>query len=166
MAQAEPSGERPSWDMPHVKSLDDLAALVVARGREPGQDLYVRWSEGPAVDLAGGGTEQSSRDALTGVLMPGLSANSLRAEPWWDDRPLRLWLARRLHDYRHLAELHGPGVQAWVLAGQERGRGPDNEPLVVCCEPLGWVDESALAECDGVLAEHGAGDWGPLDRRT
>jgi Family of unknown function (DUF6098) len=82
----------------------------------------------------------------------------------WDDRPLRLWLARRLHDYRHLAELRGPDVRAWVLAGQERGRGPDNEPLVICCHPLAWVEESALAECAVVLAEHGAPGWGPLDR--
>lgn len=151
--------------MPHVTSLDELAALVVAvSAQPPGQDLYVRWSEGPAADLADGGAEQSSRDGLTGVPLPGLSANPLRVEPWWADRPLRLWLARRLHDYRHLAELRGPGVRAWVLAGQERGRGPDNEPLVICCKPLAWVDESALAECEAVLADHGAAGWGPLDR--
>lgn len=150
--------------MPHVSSLDEMTALILATDTEPGQELYVRWSEGPAVDLASGGTEQSSRDGLTGVLMPGLSANPLRAEPWWGDRPLRLWLARRLHDYRHLRELRGPGVQAWILAGRECGRGPDNEPLVICCQPLAWVDESALAECEHILTEYGAPGWGPLDR--
>jgi hypothetical protein len=149
-----------------VTTLAELAALAEAAGPPAGRDLYVRWSQGPAADLAAGGGEQSSRDGLTGVLMPGLSANPLQVEPWWDGRPLRVWLARRLHDYRHLRELRGPGVRAWVLAGVERGRGPDNEPLVICREPLAWVEEPALAECERVLAEHGArDDWGPLDRR-
>jgi hypothetical protein len=95
----------------------------------------VRWSRGPETDLtAAGGTGQSSQDALTGVLMPGLSANPLRAEAWWGDRSLELWVARRLFDYRHLRELRGPGVRAWILAGEEQGRGPDNEPLVRCLQ--------------------------------
>jgi hypothetical protein len=151
--------------MPALASLDELAELVEATGPPAGRDLYVRWSQGPAADLGDGTAEQSSRDGLTGVLMPGLSANPLRVEPWWGDRPLRLWLARRLHDYRHLRDLRGPGVRAWVLTGQVCGRGPDNEPLVICRKPLAWVEEPALAECERVLAEHGAQDWGPLDRR-
>jgi hypothetical protein len=52
-----------------------------------------------------------------------------------------------------------------VLAGEERGRGPDNEPLVVCHKALAWVDEPALAECERVIAELGGDGWGPIDRR-
>ncbi|GLZ29977.1 hypothetical protein Lesp02_21670 [Lentzea sp. NBRC 105346] len=135
--------------MPTLRTLDDLAALV--EGRE---DLYVRWSKGPDEDAA-----EASKDALTGVELPGLSANPLAVEPWWEDRPVRLWVARRLYDYRHLRELRGPDVRAWVLAGREQGRGPDNEPLVTCDEAVAWIADEALAECEQLV-----GDWGPLSR--
>jgi hypothetical protein len=150
--------------MPTIDRLDDLAALV-ASGAD---DVYVRWSEGPDVDLAGDSAgEQSSRDALTGVPLPGLSANPLVVEPWWGRRPVRLWVARRLHDYRHLREIHGPRVRPWVLEGDIRGRGPDNEPLVACRRPIAWIADTVLKECEDVMARHAtAADWGPLDRRT
>jgi hypothetical protein len=147
-----------------VHDLDELAALVEKTG--PAERLYVRWSKGPADDLAGGpDDEQSSHDGLTGITLPGLSANSLRVEPWWGERPVRLWVARRLYDYRHLRELRGPGVRPWVLAGRERGRGPDNEPLVTCDRAIAWISETALRECERAVAEQGGQDgWGSLDR--
>jgi Family of unknown function (DUF6098) len=80
----------------------DLGALVDLVNRETGE-LYVRWSHGRQVN----GDGMSSRDGLTGVSLPGLSANPLRVEPWWGGRSLRLWLARRLYDYRHLKDLRG-----------------------------------------------------------
>lgn len=143
--------------MPTIRDLDELAALLES-GR--GEELYVRWSRGPDDDMG----EQSSRDALTGVTMPGLSANALRVEPWWGDRSLRLWVARRLYDYRHLRELRGPGVRPWVLAGDERGRGPDNEPLVVCRRPIAWVSEEALRQCEEAVRAQEAPGWGSLNR--
>lgn len=151
--------------MKTVHNLDELAALVQEEAGSAGH-LYVRWSKGPAEDLAGGPTnEQSSRDGLTGVTLPGLSANPLRVEPWWGDRPVRLWLARRLYDYQHVRERRGPGVRPWVLAGEERGRGPDNEPLVVCRRAIAWIAEAALRECEQAVAEQGGSDgWGSLDR--
>lgn len=137
--------------------LSDLVALV--EDRAPARELYVRWSQGPDAD-----SDRSSRDGLSGVRLPGLSANSLAVEPWWGDRPLRLWVARRLHDYRHLRERRGPGTRPWILEGTEVGRGPDNEPLVECHHPIGWIADDALAECERLVDEHAATSWGPLDR--
>jgi hypothetical protein len=141
-----------------VHSLDDLAGLVRA---EDGDNLYVRWSKGPDVDT---GTTPTSRDALTGVELPGLSASPLRVEPWWD-RSLRLWLARRLYDYRHLRELRGPGVRPWILRGAEVARGPDNEPLVECDQALAWVADSVLSEAERLVDDQDSREWGPMDRR-
>jgi hypothetical protein len=74
--------------MPTVETLYELTELAQ---RYTG--LFVRWSRGPSADVTG-----SSSDDLTGVPLPGLSANPLAVEPWWGDRPLRLWIAQRLYD--------------------------------------------------------------------
>lgn len=140
-------------DMPALKTLDELAALVE---RHP--DLYIRWSRGPEADASG-----ASKDALTGVRLPGLSANPLAVEDWWAPRPLRVWVARRLYDYSHLKHEKGPDVRAWVLEGEERGRGPDNEPLVACRRPVAWVAQEVMDEAARLVAEQ-RGDWGPLQR--
>ncbi|RZQ62495.1 DUF6098 family protein [Amycolatopsis suaedae] len=145
-------------DIPTVTRLRDLVGLLRTRGDE---ELYVRWSRGPGVDLA---QTQSSKDGLTGVRLPGLSANPLRVQPWWGDRPLDLWLARRLHDYRHLRELRADDVRPWVFHGVERSRGPDNEPLVECRTPLAWVADSVIEEAQRRVDEQGSAEWGPLDR--
>ncbi|MGY0006931.1 DUF6098 family protein [Micromonospora sp. I033] len=149
--------------MPVVDDLDRVVALL--RDTPPDEELYVRWSRGPAADLPDGpGSAQSSRDALTGIELPGLSANPLAAESWWGDRPLRLWVARRLYDYCHLRDLRGPGVRPWVLVGEQCGRGPDNEPLVQCRRPVAWVSERALREAHRAVAEQASTEWGPLHR--
>ncbi|MEV6905096.1 DUF6098 family protein [Amycolatopsis sp. NPDC051372] len=147
--------------MPTVLSLDELCALFISDG---GDDLYVRWSHGPTVDLDPARAQQS-RDSLTGVSLPGLSANSLRKESWWEDRPVRVWLARRLYDYQHLRDLRGPGVRPWVLRGTELARGPDNEPLVRCDEPFAWVADTVLREGRALIDAQGSREWGPMDRR-
>src|SRR3954454_2119379 len=120
----ERSGDLP---LPVVRDLDTLTRMV-----EGTQDLYVRWSRGPEVDLS-----STSLDHLTGVELPGLSANPLAVEPWWGDRPIHVWVARRLYDYRHLGRQRG--VAPWVLVGEERARGPDNEPIVECIRPVGTI---------------------------
>lgn len=145
-----------SDDLPVLHTLRELAQLVEERR----QGLYVRWSRGPATDLG----KVTSRDDLTGTRMPGLSANSLDVEPWWEDRPIELWVARRLHDYSHLPREKGPGVRPWVLVGHENARGPDNEPLVDDVEPMAWIDAKMIAEAREKVARE-AGAWGPL-RRT
>ncbi|GAA1519265.1 hypothetical protein GCM10009730_27430 [Streptomyces albidochromogenes] len=142
-------------DLPVLRTLDELTRLVEGRER-----LYVRWSRGPAADLRA----VSSRDDLTGVAMPGLSANCLDVEPWWRDRPVRVWVARRLHDYSHLPREKGADVHPWALRGRETGRGPDNEPLVVDIEPVGRIDGRVIEEAAAEVARQ-EGVWGPLRRR-
>jgi hypothetical protein len=151
-------------DLPTIGDLDELVALVESSPER--QDLYVRWSRGPTVDLGGEKRAASSRDSLTGVPLPGLSVNSLAVEAWWRDRPMRLWVARRLYDYRHLAELRGTGTRPWVLVGDLCGRGPDNEPLVRCRRSVAWISDTALREALAAVEEQGSDEWGPLDRRT
>jgi anaerobic selenocysteine-containing dehydrogenase len=119
-------------DLPTIGGLDELAELV--KQSSEARDLYVRWSRGPAADLAGEPGGASSRDSLTGMPLPGLSANSLAVEDWWGDRPVRLWVARRLYDYQHLKEVRGKGTRSWVLVGEVRaprrsgGRRPSADP--------------------------------------
>jgi hypothetical protein len=55
-------------------------------------------------------------------------------------------------------------VRPWVLAGVELGRGPDNEPLVVCRAPIAWISERALRECEEAVERQGSDEWGPLRR--
>ncbi|SDJ86519.1 hypothetical protein SAMN04488074_103399 [Lentzea albidocapillata subsp. violacea] len=138
--------------LPTITSLAELTGFI-------GDDVYLRWSQGPEADEA-----STSRDSLTGVELPGLSASPLHIEPWWGDRSRELWVARRLFDYRHLRDLRGPGVRAWVLRGAEVGRGPDNEPLVRCLDALAWVADSALRECSALVGAQRSDEWGPLDR--
>ncbi|POX37418.1 hypothetical protein C3486_28565 [Streptomyces sp. Ru73] len=140
--------------LPTLHTLTELARLVEDRDQ-----LYVRWSRGPETDL----TAVSSTDDLTGISLPGLSANPLDVAPWWQDRSVRVWVARRLYDYSHLPREKGPGVRAWVLRGTEADRGPDNEPLVTDVEPLGWIDPRVLEEAEEEVKRHKE-QWGPLRR--
>lgn len=105
----------------------------------------------------------SSRDDLTGLALPGLSASPLDVEEWWDGRPVQVWVARRLHDYSHLPRLKDSRTRPWVLAAREAARGPDNEPLVTDVRPLGWIGDRVIAEADRVVRRQ-RGSWGPLDR--
>jgi hypothetical protein len=141
--------------LPVVRGLKELAELV-----ERGGQLFVRWSRGPEADLD---EAAGSTDDLTGVRMPGLSANPLDVEPWWQGRSTELWVARRLYDYSHLPREKGPGVRPWVLFGRVVGRGPDNEPLVRDVEPVGWIDEDVIGQAERQVAEQEE-RWGPLRR--
>jgi len=141
-------------EMAVLRSLKELAALV-----ERHEHLFVRWSRGPTTDLG----EPVSKDDLTGVSMPGLSANPLDVEPWWQGRSIELWVARRLYDYSHLPREKGPGVRPWVLTGRVAGRGPDNEPLVRDVEPVGWIDDQVINDAVSAVVEQ-AGPWGPMRR--
>ncbi|MGN6474648.1 MAG: DUF6098 family protein [Mycobacteriales bacterium] len=139
-------------DLPVLTTMRDLVELV----RRHGHEVYVRWSKGPAADR-----DSQSRDDLTGVELPGLSASALAVEAWWEGRPLETWVARRLYDYRHLRERRG--AKPWLLLGTEVGRGPDNEPLVRCERPLAWISEGVIAKSERLIDEQ-AGDWGTLAR--
>jgi hypothetical protein len=74
-------------------------------------------------------------------------------------------VARRLYDYRHLRRRRGPDVRPWVLRGVEVARGPDNEPLVRCLEPVAWLAEEVVGEAERLVDEQPS-DWGPLDRHA
>ncbi|MCD7445662.1 DUF6098 family protein [Streptomyces lincolnensis] len=143
-----------SDDLPVVRTLAELTGLV-----ERYEGLYVRWSRGPATDLA----DVSSTDDLTGVPMPGLSANPLDVEDWWEGRPVEVWVARRLYDYSHLPHEKGPDVRPWVLQGRETSRGPDNEPLVEDVRPMRWIDPGVIDEARAAV-ERQENSWGPLRR--
>lgn len=140
-------------EMPTVATLDEVTELARRHPR-----LFVRWSRGPDTDTPG-----TSADDLTGIQLPGLSASPLAVEPWWGDRPLRLWIARRLYDYSHLEHEKGPGVRPWLLEGHECGRGPDNEPLVTCDDPVAWISGDVIHEAVRVVDEQND-QWGPLRR--
>lgn len=140
-----------------VGSLDELADLLT--NWHDDRELYVRWTDDVQRDVR----TEVSRDELTGLELPGLSVNSLHVEPWWGERPIRTWVARRLHDYRHLPETRGPDTRPWVVTGEETGRGPDNEPLVRSCAPVAEVDLQVIDEALGVVRELGD-DWGSLRR--
>jgi hypothetical protein len=146
---------RAADDLPTVRTLAELVDLL-----ERHHGLYVRWSEGPEADLA----EVSSTDDLTGAPMPGLSANPLDVEEWWAERPVEVWVARRLYDYSHLPHEKGPGVYPWVLKGRETGRGPDNEPLVSDVRPMCRLDSRTIDEAREAV-DRQENSWGPL-RRT
>ncbi|MDX3457998.1 DUF6098 family protein [Streptomyces sp. ME02-8801-2C] len=141
-------------ELPVLRSLHDLGTLV-----ERVPHLYVRWSNGPDADRK----VARSTDELTGVRMPGLSANPLDVEDWWEDRPIDLWVARRLYDYSHLHHEKGAGVRPWVLRGRVEGHGPDNEPLVRDVEPVGWIDEAVIEEARAAVAEQER-SWGTMRR--
>jgi hypothetical protein len=154
-ADAQQSDTATLDSLPTIRSLAELADLVCDR-----RDLYLRWSEGPEVDWA-----QTSRDALTGVALPGLSVSTLALEPWWEGRSTRVWAARRLFDYEHIRRRRRGEQRPWVLMGRECGRGPDNEPLVVDVQPVCWVDARVIQEARDVI-DNLDQDWGPLDREA
>lgn len=145
---------RTTADLPTVTSLDELTRLVSSR-----RNLYVRWSLGPESDLP----RASSKDDLSGLRLPGLSASPLDVEDWWGERPAQIWVARRLYDYCHLPQVKDAQTRPWVLHGRETARGPDNEPLVSDVEPVSWIADSVITEACGIVAEQ-PGQWGTLDR--
>lgn len=140
--------------MPTLTSLAEVADVL---GRY--RDVYVRWSAGPDRDCG----REASTDALTGTELPGLSANPLDVASWWDGS-VTLWVARRLYDYSHLREEKGDHVHPWVLTGEVTSRGPDNEPLIRCREPIAWIDPAVVREARAEI-DRQRGRWGPLRRR-
>jgi hypothetical protein len=119
-----------------LRRLEELVELV-----EHGDELFVRWSEGPDADAS-----ERSCDAASGLGLPGLAVNPLRPPGWWT-LPTRGWLARQVRAYAHLGE-DGPAEFAWVLTGRVVDRGPDNEPLVVDVGPVARLAPSLLQEAE------------------
>lgn len=112
--------------------LDELVALL-----DLGVPLYLRYSPGPEADAA-----HPSVDRESGLAMPGHSANPLRPPGWWT-LPVEDWLARGVCQYlRELRE----GARPWVLTGEVVDHGPDNEPLLVCVQPIAWLSADLVAE--------------------
>jgi len=137
--------------MRHLDRFEDLEALTAA---EPA--LYVRYSQGPEVDAAGGSIDTESQ-----LQMPGLSVNPLTPESWWT-RPLGDWIARQLCQYQHLQEKN-PQRFAWVLHGTHVGRGPDCEPLLSDIEPIARLSPALLTEAKRRYRENFNAGRGPED---
>jgi hypothetical protein len=142
--------------MRSLGSLDELAALVQQLEED---SLFIRWSRDVDADLRA----EVSRDELSGVELPGLSANGLAVESWWGHRPLRVWLARKLYDYHHLPRVRDAGIRPWLVSGVESGRGPDNEPLIKRCQVIAELLPALIEEATRVVDEL-PGDWGTLSR--
>jgi hypothetical protein len=155
LARAAPGNAR--CVVRRLDTLDELTAL--AEGWTGEHPLYVRWAR----DIASDVTDEVSRDELSGVPLPGLSANCLAMEDWWNGRSSRVWIARRLYDYRHLRRVRGEGTRPWVITGVESGRGPDNEPLLRHCTVVAEVLADVIDEATKVVDEL-PGDWGTLSR--
>jgi len=118
--------------MGHIAELTDLVRIL-----DLGVPAYLRYSAGPESDA-----EHPSQDHESGLLMPGVSANSLRP-PKWRTLPPIDWVARRICQYlRELRE----GAHPWILTGKQIDFGPDNEPLLVEIQPIAWLDSSVLAQ--------------------
>ncbi len=76
-----------------LPTLRDLGERTGPVERPPADgELFLPWSRGPHVDQPDGG---SSRDTLTGIALPGRSADPLAVEAWWGERPRRVRAARR-----------------------------------------------------------------------
>jgi hypothetical protein len=133
---SSPDGAR---TLHHLDELVDLVRTV------PG--LYVRYSNGPDADEA-----ETSVDYESGLPLPGLSVNRLDPQPWWT-RSLEDWLARQLCQYLHLSD-RSASHQGWVLAGEEVGRGPDDEPLVADVRPMAILHEALLQEAYEWYTKH------------
>lgn len=140
-----------------VRTIETLQELVDLAGSRV--DLFVRWCADAEEDRIRG----TSIDELTGVELPGLSTNPLCVEPWWEDRPMDVWVARRLYDYRHLQHKRDEKVRAWVMSGDVVGRGPDNEPLVRCREVLAVLTDRVTEKAASIIDAQ-PNDWGSLDR--
>ena len=136
------AGDGDGGRAPVYATLDSVVSVVAAAPAP----VYVRFSAGPHHDR-----EQPSVDHLSGLELPGLSANPLTPPGWWRQRPVGDWVMRQLCAYRHLQE-DDDDRHCWLVAGTEAGRGPDNEPLLVDVVTLGVIANDVLTAC-GDLGE-------------
>ena len=127
-------------DLPVLNTLDELCDTVAP-------DAFVRFSRGPEDDV-----DTASTDYESGLELPGLSANPLQPESWWD-RPLQEWLARQICNYVHIAEESDDDRRAWVLTGRVVARGPDNEPLITDYRPVAWLSDELITEAKALYEE-------------
>ena len=125
---------------PSLTSLEQVLDVLRRDG-----EAYLRISPGPRTDRYSG-----MRDADSGCLLPGLPVWAMRPEPWWPAGP-RLWAARQLVRHGYLLS-GGKGHVAWLLTGEEVGRGPEGEPLVGSFRPVATVAPAVLAEAESAYA--------------
>ena len=113
--------------MPVLKRIHDIAEVVRQR-QAAGQQIFVRYSRGPAADAKSG---YRSRDHQTGAVHPGLSVEIVSGP-------------RSLADYSHLLVKGLPGTRCWLLAGTVVGRDTDNACLLTDIEPVAWVADDLI----------------------
>lgn len=137
--------------------------LSVADGvdllQEAGPPLYLRWSADIALDA----DLPTGLDDLTGIEMPGLAALPLAVEPWWQDRPLELWLARKFGGRRPPVDLDGPAIRPWIVTGTPVGHSPDGETLIASCVLVATVTDAAMTQAAS-LVESLSHRWAGLGR--
>jgi hypothetical protein len=131
----------PSFSSPDLRTLNDVVeALASVR------DSYLRFSHGPAADMAAGW----SWDYEAGIQLPGWSVIRIQPEPWWP-RPAQEWIARRIAQYARLAR---DGRSGWLLTGDVTGFGPDHEPLLVNLTGLARLSDAAVMEAVACYRSH------------
>jgi len=145
MTLIDPTGSRHVYevlrgghDLPVLETLGEVVSLCGTRA-----NVYVRFSYTPDDRDA-----EARRERESGNLLPGVPAWPMRPEPWWA-AGARVWIARQLSRHAHRAHA---GAEPWLVAGEERGRGPDCEPLVARLTPLARIDQSVLTEAEEAYA--------------
>lgn len=138
----------------HPRPFTDLAELDAACAGP--HALYIRYSDGPALDAA-----SPSVDTESGLELPGLSVNPLVPEPWWSRQRIE-WIARQVSQYRHLFDEDSSRF-GWILTGRVVGRGPDCEPLLDQVVPIAPITRSVLNQAQTVYEVAFAARRGPTD---
>ncbi len=128
----------PASSLVEVMTVAGIAELQRRHGA-----LHVRFSAGPDADARTGGRHPES-----GYSLPGLPAWPLQAEPWWPAGQM-VWIARQLVQNSYQLTT---GTRAWLLVGEQVGRGADCEPLLADVHAVAFVAGSAIQEAQGIYA--------------
>ena len=119
-----------------IQTLDELQTLLDNTGQ-----LYIRYSANIHGDVERGFSTNHATHQSEG----GLSVNPLLCTygAWSPD----VYLPMQVADYSFMRM--GVGLQAWILSGDECGRGGDNEPLLTNARVVAKLSNEAVEEaCD------------------
>ena len=116
-------------------TIDQIEEMIDTR-----TDLYVRWSNGPEADAANGWVSRNHAEAcyewqgdeLVNI-GGGYEEDGLSATPLDDLSAITRW------------DGQVNGTVCYILSGSEVGECSDGEPLLVGCEPVGFVPAELVA---------------------
>jgi hypothetical protein len=134
---------------PTITTRSELVALVESSGA----DLYVRFARD-------GEVAEPSVDHESGLTLPGVAVNPLRAPRWWKDHTTEEWVARQIGTYSHLQQGE-PERTCWIVRGEVIDRGPDNEPLLTDVEVVASVTAELVEKCVSRTGQDREGREGP-----